>query len=164
MIPLPAGFRGCSARRRVPNYFAANCNNLPQLAQLSTTFHRPRPQADARAPDRGVLPGAAAMKASTNVISDPNTLLNHVSQMLDQGQAQAALDVLDSCGQSTRTIQNAKGVCMRGKSFPHAKKLTVSSAEFAEKKEDGDYMDFRITWTQQQIDQSTLILYLLLSM
>ena len=52
------------------------------------------------------------MKASTNVISDPKTLLNHVRQMLDQGQAQAALDVLDSCGQSTRTIQNAKGVCM----------------------------------------------------
>jgi hypothetical protein len=52
------------------------------------------------------------MKASTNVIPDSNTLLSRVRQMLDQGQAQAALDVLDSCGQSSRTIQNAKGVCM----------------------------------------------------
>jgi hypothetical protein len=52
------------------------------------------------------------MKASTNVISDPNTVLDRARQMLDKGQAQAALDVLDSCGQSSRIIQNAKGVCM----------------------------------------------------
>ncbi len=52
------------------------------------------------------------MKASTNAISDPNTLLIRAREMLDQGQAQAALDVLDSCGQSSRIIQNAKGVCM----------------------------------------------------
>ncbi len=52
------------------------------------------------------------MKVSTSVISDPNTLLNRAREMLDQGQVEAALDVLDSCGQSSRTIQNAKGVCM----------------------------------------------------
>ena len=52
------------------------------------------------------------MKASTNVISDPNTVLSRASEMLDRGQAQAALDVVDSCGQSSRVIQNAKAVCL----------------------------------------------------
>lgn len=52
------------------------------------------------------------MKASTNAISDPNTLLDSARQMLDKGRAQDALDLLDSCGHSSRTIQNAKGVCM----------------------------------------------------
>jgi hypothetical protein len=52
------------------------------------------------------------MKASTNVISDPNTVLDRARQMLDKGKVEDALDVLDSCGQSSRIIQNARGVCM----------------------------------------------------
>ena len=52
------------------------------------------------------------MKASTSVILDPNSLFNSVRDMLDRGQFQAALDFLESCGQSSRMVQNAKGVCM----------------------------------------------------
>ena len=52
------------------------------------------------------------MKTSTPAHPDATAVLNRVRQMLDQGQAENALEVLNASGQNSLAIQNAKAVCL----------------------------------------------------
>lgn len=76
------------------------------------------------------------MKVSTTISSNADMLLNKASQLLDKGRVQEALEMLDSSGQSSRAIQNARAVCMlRLGSFEQAMKtlrdLVLPRGEFS---------------------------------
>lgn len=64
------------------------------------------------------------MKTSANNQRQLNDLMGRVDTMLQAGQAEAALHMLDSAGQSGPAIRNARGVCLlRLKRWEAAHKL-----------------------------------------
>jgi len=52
------------------------------------------------------------MKARTTITNNPQAVLLRVKQMLSQGQAEQALDLLNRSGGDSPAVRNARGVCL----------------------------------------------------
>jgi len=52
------------------------------------------------------------MKHTTHSTADTAAILKRIQHMLEDGQAEPAFKVLETCGQKSPAIENAKGVCL----------------------------------------------------